>query len=175
MLFINFFVIKYCRFYLILSKNWNPPLKSFTLSFLATPSKNRNWGPVKPLFCKFGRSSNPSPLSFPSAEKEGVHYGKTLDDLTVSCLERLAHHGNVASLILLYGCYCGRCLFWLAELVPPSHSNSRCTSYSNRLHDFSAIISRCSRCYKNFYVNCYFLAQLDCWIHCLERMFFFDL
>ena len=59
----------------------------------------------------------------------------------------------MASLILLYRYYLGRCSSELAQLVPPPVSCGRCTRYSDRLHDFSVIVPRC---YKDFNVNSFF-------------------
>ena len=44
----------------------------------------------------------------------------------VADLETLAHHPNVASLILFYRHYFGRCFSELAEVVPLPHSNKKC-------------------------------------------------
>ena len=58
-------------------------------------------------------------------------------------LEPLAHRRNVASLILFYRYYFGRCSSKLAQLVPLSFSQARSTHYSDRLHDFSLTIPGC--------------------------------
>ena len=39
--------------------------------------------------------------------------------------------------------YFGRCLIELAQLGPLPYSRGRSTRYSDRLHDFSAVIPRC--------------------------------
>ena len=65
---------------------------------------------------------------------------------------------NVASLSLLYGYYF--CSFKLAELVPLPHSCWRSTCYSDRLHDSSVTILRC---YKDVYVNSFFLHTVRLW------------
>ena len=57
-------------------------------------------------------------------------------------LEPLAHRTNVASLILFYRCYFGRCSSELAQLVPIPFSCERSTCYSDRLHDFPVTIRR---------------------------------
>ena len=51
---------------------------------------------------------------------------------------------------LFYRYYFDRCSSELVELVPLPYSWGRSTHYSERLHDFSVIISRC---YKDVYVN----------------------
>ena len=63
--------------------------------------------------------------------------------LLAASLEPLAHRRNVASLILFYMYYFGRCSSELAEIVPLPHSSGRSTRYSNRLLDFSVTIPRC--------------------------------
>ena len=68
-------------------------------------------------------------------------------------LELLAHRRNVASLSIFYGYYFGRCPSELAQLVPRPFSRGRSTRYSDRLHDFSVTIPRCS---KDVYVNNYY-------------------
>ena len=73
-------------------------------------------------------------------------------------LEPLAHCGNVACLSLFYRYYFGRCSSELAQLFPLRFSRGRSACYSDRLHDFSVTIPRC---YKNVYVNSFFLAQLN--------------
>ena len=69
-------------------------------------------------------------------------------------LEPLAHRRNVASLSLFNRYYFARCSSELAQLVPLSYSRGSSTRYSDRLHDFSVTISRC---YKDVYVNRFFL------------------
>ena len=73
-------------------------------------------------------------------------------------LKHLAHCRNVASLSLFYEYYFGRCSSELAQLVALPYSRMRSTCYSDRLHDFSVTIPRC---YKDVYVNSFFLTQLD--------------
>ena len=73
-------------------------------------------------------------------------------------LEPLAHRRNVASLSFFCRYYFGRCSSELTQLVPLPYSRGRSTRYSDRLHDFCVTIPRC---YKNVYVNSFFLAQLD--------------
>ena len=63
--------------------------------------------------------------------------------LLAASLEPLAHRGNVASLSLFYRYYFGRCSSELAQMVPVPFSRGRSTRHSDRLHDFSATISRC--------------------------------
>ena len=75
-------------------------------------------------------------------------------------LEPLAHCRNVASLSLFYRYYFGRCSSELAQLVPLPFSRGRSTRYSDRLHDFSVTIPRC---YKDVYVNSFFLCTAKLW------------
>ena len=73
--------------------------------------------------------------------------------------EPLAHCRNVASYSLFCRYYFGRS--WssgLGQLVPLPYSRGKSTRYSDRLHDFSVTFPRC---YKDVYVNSFFLAQLD--------------
>ena len=74
--------------------------------------------------------------------------------------EPLAHCRNVAGLSLFYRYYVGRCFFELAQLVPLPFSGGRSTRYSDRLHDFSVLIPRC---YKDVYVNSFFLCTARLW------------
>ena len=75
-------------------------------------------------------------------------------------LEPLAHCQNVATLNLFYRYYFDRCSSELAQLVPLPFSRGRSTCYSDRLHDFSVTIPRC---YKNVYVNSFFLRTARLW------------
>ena len=75
-------------------------------------------------------------------------------------LEPLAHRRNVASLILFYRYYFGRCSSKLAQLVPLSFSQVRSTRYSDRLHDFSVTIPGC---YKDVYVSSFFPPTAKLW------------
>ena len=75
-------------------------------------------------------------------------------------VEPLAHHWNVASLSLFYRYYFGICSSELAQLVPLPYSRGRSTRYSDRLHDFSATISRC---YKNVDFNSFFPGTTRLW------------
>ena len=79
--------------------------------------------------------------------------------LTAS-LEALAHHQNVASLILFYRYYFGRCSSELAELVLFLFSRGRSTCYSDRLHYFSVTSPRCC---KDVYVNSFFPCTSRLW------------
>ena len=92
---------------------------------------------------------------------DGARYSAFLDKLQkricrtvgpsfASSLEPLTHRQNVASLILFYRYYFGRCSSELAQLVPLPYSRGRSTRHSDRLHDFSVTIRRC---YKDVYVN----------------------
>ena len=76
---------------------------------------------------------------------------------STASFEPLAHRQNVASLSLSYRYYFGRCSSELAQLIPLPYSRGRSTSYADRLHDFSVTISRC---YRDVYVNIFFLLQL---------------
>ena len=78
-------------------------------------------------------------------------------------LEPLAHRQNVASLILFYRHYFGRCSSELAQLVPLPISRGRSTRFSVRLHDFSVTIPRC---YKDDYVNSFFPRTARFWNSC---------
>ena len=68
------------------------------------------------------------------------------------------------SLSLFYRYYFGRCSSELAQLVPLPFSRGRSTRYSDRLHDFSVTIPRC---YKDVYVNSFFLRIARLGILCL--------
>ena len=75
-------------------------------------------------------------------------------------LEPLTHRQNVASLILFYGYFFGRCSSELPELVPFPNSQGRSTRYSGRLHHFSVTIHRCD---KDAYVNSFFPRKVQLW------------
>ena len=76
-------------------------------------------------------------------------------------IELLTHRRNVASLILFYRCYVGRCCSSeLAQVVPIPFSRERSTRYSDRLHDFWVTIPRC---YKDVYVNSFFPRTTTLW------------
>ena len=89
--------------------------------------------------------------------------------LTAS-FEPLAHCQNVASLSLSYWYYFGRCCSELAHLVPLPFSWGRSTCYSEILH-FSVTIPRC---YKDVYVNSFFLCTARLW-NSVYRMLSFEL
>ena len=80
----------------------------------------------------------------------------------------LPRRRNVASLSFFYRYYFSRYSSELAKLVPLTLSRGRSTCYSDRLHDFSVIIPRC---YKDVYVNSFFLPLLDSVILCLLNAF----
>ena len=84
---------------------------------------------------------------------------RTVGPPLAASLEPLAHRRNVASLSLFYRYYFGRCSSELAELVPLPYSRGRSTRYSDRLH-FSVTIPRC---YKDVYVNSFFLCAARLW------------
>ena len=48
----------------------------------------------------------------------------------------------------------------LSQFVPLLYSQGRCTHYSDSLHDFSV---RISRCYKDVYINSFFLRIARLW------------
>ena len=58
--------------------------------------------------------------------------------------------------------YFGRCSLELTRLnwLPLPFLPGRCTRYSDRLHDFSVTIAKC---YKDFYVNSFFLCTARLW------------
>ena len=92
---------------------------------------------------------------------------RTVGPSFASSLEPLAHRWNVASLRLFYRYYLGRCSPELSQLVPLPFSRGRSTDYSDRLfwysdrlHDFSVTISIC---YKDVYVNSFFLRTTRLW------------
>ena len=74
--------------------------------------------------------------------------------------EPLAHHQNVACLSLFYRYYSGRCSSGMAQVVPLPYPRGRSTHCSDRLHDFSVTIPRC---YKDLYVNSFFLCTTRLW------------
>ena len=78
---------------------------------------------------------------------------RTVGPSLVVSLEPLDQCRNVASLSPPPPPPFGRCFSVLAQLVPLPFSQGRCTSYSDRLHDFSVTIPRC---YKDVYVNGFF-------------------
>ena len=85
---------------------------------------------------------------------------RTVGPSLAASLEHLAHRRNVASLSLFYRYYFGRCSLELAQHVPLPFSQRRSTLYSDRLHDFSVTIPRC---YKDVYVNSFFLRTARLW------------
>ena len=85
---------------------------------------------------------------------------RTVGPSLAASLEPLAHCRNVASLSLFYRYYFCRCSSELAQLVPLPYSQGRSTRYSDRLHDFSFIITRC---YKDVYVNSFFPSTARLW------------
>ena len=81
---------------------------------------------------------------------------RTVGTSPAASLEPLFHRRNLPlshRQSLFYRYYFGRCSTELSELVPLPYSRVRSTPYSDRLHGFSATISRC---YKGFYVNSFF-------------------
>ena len=84
---------------------------------------------------------------------------RTFGSSLAASLEPMTHRRNVASLS-----YFGRCSSELAQVVPLPYSRGKSIHYSHRLHDFPATIPRC---YKDVYVNSFFLPKLDSGIICL--------
>ena len=68
---------------------------------------------------------------------------RTVGPSLAASLEPLGHRQNVTRLSLFCNYYFGRFSSELAQLVPLPYSRGRSTFYSDRLHDFSVIISRC--------------------------------
>ena len=85
---------------------------------------------------------------------------RTLGPSLVASLEPLSYPWNVTSLSLFCRYYFGRCSSELAQLVPLPFSRGRPTRYSDRLHDFSVTIPRCS---KDFSVNSLFPCTARLW------------
>ena len=85
---------------------------------------------------------------------------RTVGPSLTASLEPLAHRQNVASLILFYRYYFGRCSSELAQLVRLPFSSGRSTRYSIRLHEFSVTIPRC---YKDVYINSFFPHTARLW------------
>ena len=85
---------------------------------------------------------------------------RTVSPSLDASLETLAHRRNVASLSLFYRFSFGKSTSELAQLVPFPFSRGRSTRFSNRLHDFSVTIPRC---YKDVYVNSFFLCTARHW------------
>ena len=85
---------------------------------------------------------------------------RTVGPSVAACLERLAHHRNVASFGLFYRYYFGTCSSELVRMVSLPVSRRSSTRYSDRLHDFSVTIPRC---YKDVYVNSFFPRTARFW------------
>ena len=85
---------------------------------------------------------------------------RTVSPSLDASLETLAHRRNVASLSLFYRFSFGKSTSELAQLVPFPFSRGRSTRFSNRLHDLSVTIPRC---YKDVYVNSFFLCTTRHW------------
>ena len=85
---------------------------------------------------------------------------RTVGPSLVTSLEPLANRRNVASLSLFYRYFFGRFSSELTELVAFTYSLGRSARYSDRLHDFSVTIPRC---YKDVYVNSFFLRTARLW------------
>ena len=93
---------------------------------------------------------------------------RTVGPSLTPCLGPLAHEQNVTSLSLFYRYYFGKCSYRLAHLFLLTFSWGRSTCYSGRLHDFSATIPRC---YKDVYVNSFFLWKARFWNYLLIECF----
>ena len=87
---------------------------------------------------------------------------RTVGPLLAASLEALAYRWIVASLSLFYRSS------QLAEVVPLPHYCTRSICYSNRLHGFFDLITRC---YKGVYLTIPFHVQLDFGIICLWNAF----
>ena len=85
---------------------------------------------------------------------------RTVCPSLASSLEHLTHHQNVASLTVFYRYYFGKYSSELAQLIPLRYSQGRFTHYSDRFYDFSVTTPRC---YKDFYVNSFFLCTTRLW------------
>ena len=84
----------------------------------------------------------------------------TIGPSLAASLEPLAHRGNAASLSLLYRYYFDRCSSELTQLVPLPFSRRRSTRCSDRFHDISVSIPRCS---KDVYVSSFFPPTARLW------------
>ena len=93
-------------------------------------------------------------------EKQQKRICSTVSPSLAASLEPLAHRGNVASLSLLYRYYFDRCSSELTQLVPLPFSRRRSTRCSDRLHDISVTIPRCS---KDVYVSSFFPPTARLW------------
>ena len=98
---------------------------------------------------------------------------RTVGPSLAASLEPLVHRRNAASLSLFYRRYFGKCSSELAHLVPLPYSRGRSTCYSDRLHNFSVTIPTC---YKDVYVNSFFLAQqhISCLLYSFCTSFSFN-
>ena len=93
---------------------------------------------------------------------------RTVSPSLAASLEPLAQHWNVASLILFYWYYFGRCSSELTQIVPlPSHEGSLLIFLIDCMTAFSVTIPRC---YKDVYVNSFFTQKFSA-----HRMLSFDL
>ena len=84
----------------------------------------------------------------------------TVGPSLAATLEPFTHRQTVASLSLSYRYYFGRFSSELAQVVPLPHSRGKSNRYSDSLHDFSAITSRC---YKDVYDNNFFTRTAKLW------------
>ena len=82
---------------------------------------------------------------------------RTVGPSLVASLQPLTHLRNVA---IFYEYYFGGCSYELAQLVPLPYSRWKSPRYSDRLHDFSVIITRI---YKDVHVNSFFPRTTKLW------------
>ena len=85
---------------------------------------------------------------------------RTVGPTLAASLEPLGHRRNVASLSICYRYYFRRCSSELTELVSLPFSRGSSTRYSDRLLGFSVAAPRC---YKEVYVNSFFLRTSRLW------------
>ena len=85
---------------------------------------------------------------------------RTVGLFFAACLDSLAHHWTGTSLSYFCRCYIGRCISELAQLFPLPYSWGRFSHYSDRSHDFAVTIPRC---FKDVYVNSFFLHTARPW------------
>ena len=75
-------------------------------------------------------------------------------------LEPLPHQLNVSGSQHFYRYYFGKCSSELAQLVRFPYSWGRSTRYSDRLHDFPVIITKC---YNHVFANSFFHLTARLW------------
>ena len=107
-------------------------------------------------------------VSTPSCNLELLHklqkqICSTVSSSLATSHEPLAHCQNAASPSLFYSYYFCRCLSELVEMIPLPFSR-----YSDRVHDFSATISRC---YKDVFVKSFFPGAARLWYFLPKKCF----